>query len=320
MDIDGSSEFNEIHIATGFDNNYIVHIYAMITSLLHNNKGNNIVFHANTTGITDTEKKELADYIQSNNSKIIFYDIEDSLNKAKIQIPADSYFTVATFYRLFFAALIPSGVKKLLYIDPDTVIIGDLKELYQTDMGNYPVAAAPDPFFEKREELGITEKEQYFNAGVMLIDVENWKAQHVTENVLQFVKMNPEKVPYLDQDGLNATLINHWYKLDKKYNFTTADVKLQVPAKELIKDKVIIHFTSSRKPWNFLTRNKLGYLYHYYLGKSPKRNAGKYTDAKWNIKNGYTFLRIKLKEFYFNNEIDRIIPIKKWIHSNELYY
>lgn len=311
---------NNIHVALAFDNNYIVHIYAMITSVFHNNRNNKIIFHTIATGISDNEKSKLNTYAKDNNAEIIFYDISQALLKANIEIPADSYFTVATFYRLFFSSLLDPAIKKLLYIDPDTIVIGDLRELYKTDIGDFPIAAIPDPYFETREELGIKEKGKYFNAGVMLIDLKNWREQKVSENVLTFVRMYPDRVPYLDQDGLNATLINRWLVLDNKFNFTSSDVKLQVPAKELIKNKVIIHFTSSRKPWNALTRNKLRYLYHYYLKMSPKSSEKNYVDFAWNIKSIWAFIRIRIKEFYFDHRIDKMFPVKKWIDSSDIYY
>lgn len=320
MDNNLKSESTDVHIGLGFDNNYIVHIYAMLTSVFCNNRNNKIIFHAIATGINDIEKFELMAYIKANNSEIIFYDISKDLVKANIEIPGDSYFTIATFYRLFFPSLIDTRIKKLLYMDPDTIVLGDLKELYNIDIGNSPIAAAPDSVPEIRQELGIKEEGRYFNAGVLLIDLPNWRDQEVSENVIKYVKNNPQKVKYLDQDGLNATLADKYFKLDNKYNFTSSDVKLQVPAKELIKNKVVIHFTSSRKPWNFLTRNKLRYLYHSYLKKSPKSEEKKYIDINWNIKSIWIFLRIRIKEFYFEHKFDKIFPVKVWMNPYEIFY
>lgn len=304
---------NNIHIALAFDNNYVVHIYAMLTSIFCNNKSNDIIFHTIATGISDEEKLNLRTYIRDNNCKIIFYNITEDFVKAQVEIPADSYFTHATFYRLFFPQLIDPDIKRLLYIDPDTIVIKDLKELYTMDIGNSIIGAVVDSGMGIREELGINKAGSYFNAGVMVISISNWIEENVSENVLTFVRNNPQKVPYLDQDALNATLINKWFRLENKYNLTQFDVKLQVPTKELLKDTVIIHYTSSRKPWNFLTRNKLRYLYHYYLKLSPKSNEKKYIDFDWNLKNVWIFFRIRVKEFYFNNKFDKILPIKKWM-------
>lgn len=311
---------SEIHIALGFDKNYIVHVYALLTSVLHNNKGCDLHFHVIATGITNTEKSDLEHYIYVNNAKISFYQLSEELVRSKVVIPAGTHFTIATYYRIFFPSLIDPGIKKLLYIDSDVIVIGNLWELYNTNIGYCPIAAAPDSGAELREDLGIYKKEDYFNAGVLLIDTKNWKGQNVTERVIKFLFDHPEKVKYVDQDALNATLIDNWYRISNKYNFTLLDVKLQVPSKELIKDVVIIHYTSWRKPWHCLTRNKLRYLYHDYLRLSPKAYEKKYTDLKWDIKTMWHFSRIRMKEFYFENRLNKILPVPKWINSPDLDY
>lgn len=310
----------EIHIALGFDHNYIVHVYPMITSVFHNNRRHQLVLHVITTGLSDNEKAEFVEYVNQNNAKVIFYDITHQLKKEHIYIPSKSYFTVATFYRLFFPDLIPTSVKKLLYLDPDTIILSDLVDLYNLNIDTAPIAAVPDPYFECREELGIKRKGEYFNAGVMLINVAYWRLQKVTEKVLSFVKNNPEKVPYLDQDALNAILAGKWIALDVKYNFTLTDVKLKVPAKQLVKEVAIVHFTSYRKPWLSLSTNKLRYLYHHYLKLSGKAKGKTYIDFKWDIKSLWIFIRIRLKEFYFEHRLDKVIRIKRLLISPELDY
>nr|MBA2761518.1 glycosyltransferase family 8 protein [Segetibacter sp.] len=243
---------------------------------------------------------------------------EDEVRKSVI-VPPDSQFTIATYYRLYFHALIPEGIDKLLYIDTDTIVIGDLKELYNIDIGNAPIAAVADPVPELRSDLGLYKEGQYFNAGVLLIDIKNWREQKVTENALQFILDHPEKIQYVDQDALNATLIDKWFRIDKKYNLSYLYVSLQVPAKALIKDAVIIHYTTSLKPWHCLAKNKLRYLYQRYLKMSPKSNEKKYIDFKWTLPIVRTFVRMRIKEFYFNKEIYKIFPIKGWINAGELY-
>lgn len=314
------SKLKQINIGLGFDSNYIVPIYALITSIFFNNRSNNITFHVIATGVNELEKSKLINFIKSNNSKIFFYEISEDLVRKSVVIPEDSHFTIATYYRLFFPSLLDKEIKRLLYIDSDTIVTGDLMELYEINIGGCPIAAAPDSVPGIREDLGIKEKGKYFNAGVLLIDTKNWREQQVTENVFKFLLLHPEKAKWVDQDALNATLIGKWYRIDNKYNFTLSDVILQVPSKELITDKIIIHYTSSNKPWHFLTRNKLRYLYHYYLKMSPKSGEKKYTDFNWNIKSIWTFFRIRIKEFYFDHKIDRILPIKNWIDSSEPYY
>lgn len=311
---------NVMHIGLAFDNNYVVPVYALLASIFHHNISADIVFHVIATGLENLERFNLEKYITDSESQVFFYEIDEDLVKSKTVIPAIGHFTIAVYYRLFFPSVIDQKIKRLLYLDTDIIVHGSLKNLFHIDIGGAPLGAVPDssPFI--REDLGIKEQGQYFNSGVLLINTQQWREQQVTENALKFVLANPKKVKWVDQDALNATLIGRWFRLDNKYNFTLFDVKLQVPTKELIKDKVIIHYTSSNKPWHFLTRNKLRYLYFFHLKRSPKSGEKKYVDFKWDLKKVYIFLRIRLKEFYFDNSIDKFLPVKKWMDPLDLFY
>jgi lipopolysaccharide biosynthesis glycosyltransferase len=311
---------NYLHIALGFDENYIVPIYALFTSIFINNRTNAIIFHVIVTGISQLEKDKLIDYVKQNKADILFYEINEDEVKKVVYIPDGTHFTIATYYRLFLPALLPPEITKLLYIDADTVVIGNLQPLYDVDLGGVPLAAAVDTFPSLvREDLGINEENSIFNAGVLLIDTKNWLNQKVTENAIDFILKFPEKIKYVDQDALNATLINKWYKLDSKYNFLSFEVILQKPSKHLVRDKVIIHYNTPQKPWHCLAPNKLRYLYHFYLRKSPKSQEKKYTDFKWTIKNVWIFMRMRIKEYYFDHEIDKIFPIKSWRDAKQYY-
>lgn len=308
---------DKLHIALAFDESYITQVYALINSIFYNNRDNFLVFHVIATGINDAEKKGLQKFIIANNSEIYFYNIDEE-HLGNHLYTSDAY-SIATYYRLFFPSLLPSYINKVLYLDSDIIVIGDLKELYNIDTGNLPIAVASDPCLDVRHELNIHSSEEYFNAGVMLINIKTWIDQEVTENAVKYLIDNPEKIKLVDQDALNATLIGKWYKIDRRFNFTWLHEYLQTPTKILLKDVVIIHYITPKKPWHFLTRNKFRYLYHYYLKKSPKAYEKKYVDFKWSLKNAYVFLRIRFKEFYFDNKINKIIPVKKWMRYSQEY-
>jgi lipopolysaccharide biosynthesis glycosyltransferase len=307
-----NNSYKEQNIALAFDENYLTPIYALLTSIFSSNKKNQIAFHLIVTGINTQHLEDLKQFIVKNNACVFFYQVDiDELEK-KIFLPDNSHYTAAAYYRLLFPQLIPESVSKLLYIDSDTVVINDLKELFDIEVGRYPLAAVVDPHPVIRTDLGIHEANKYFNSGVLLIDTANWKEQEITKKAFDFINHNHEKIVFVDQDVLNAILIDNWLPIDMKYNVMLLDVVLQTPKRELIKDKVIIHYTSPWKPWHCLTKNKLRSVYHHYLRLSPRRNEKKYTDFKWDAKTISTFLRIRMKELYFDKKIDKVFPIKKW--------
>lgn len=309
-----------MHVALGFDKHYIVPVYTLLTSIFLNNKNNKIFFHAIATGLTAAEKEGIKKFVQQNKADISFYTVNEEEIKKSVIIPQGSHFTIATYYRLFFTSLIPSSVRRLIYIDCDTVVVGDLRPLYEAEIGEAPFGAVADPHPEIRTDLDIHEPGHYFNSGVLIIDTQNWAKHKVTENALEFISRYPEKIKFVDQDVLNATLKGKWQPIDSKYNVMLLDVVLQTPTKDLLKGKVIIHFTSPWKPWHCLTKNKLRSVYRHYLRRSPKRREKMYTDFKWDYKTLSAFFRIRIKEYYFDKGFDKIIPIKSWIAIKHYNY
>jgi lipopolysaccharide biosynthesis glycosyltransferase len=290
-----------IHTGFAFDQNYITPFYVLLTSLFHNNKSSYLVIHSIATGISEQEKKNIQKYVQQHNADIFFYNIDEDYVRRNVVIPENHHFTIATYYRLFLPALLPPSVKKLLFIDTDVVVTGDLRELYHTDIGNAPFGAVPDSYPHIRTDLDLQERSQYFNAGVLLIDVENWKRSQVADKAMQFIAKYPEKIKYVDQDALNATQKGAWFTLSGKYNVAWFDVTQHVSRKKLVKNAVIIHYTTSNKPWNALGGNKLRYVYHKYLQKSPCASSKKYVDFEWNATFLKRFLFMRFMEWYYEH-------------------
>jgi lipopolysaccharide biosynthesis glycosyltransferase len=285
----------------------------LLTSLFHNNRKNQLVIHSIATGISESEKKGIEDYVKQNGAEILFYDIDEDYVRNHVVIPPNVHFTIATYYRLFLPALVSGVTDRLFYIDTDAVVREDLKNIYHTNIGNLPFAAVPDSFPELRTDLGIFEKGNYFNAGVLLIDIANWQAHRVTEKAMQFLADHPEKIRFVDQDALNGTQQGQWYQLPQKYNITWFDVLQEVPKKKLLQNAAIIHYTGGNKPWNALGANKLRHIYHYYRKRSPFASQKKYTDFRWSAGSIRQFLFIRLLEWYFEHPL--IVTITRKIRG-----
>jgi len=289
-----------IHVAIAFDQNYLVQFYALLTSIFHNNKENDIHIHAIVSGLSESIKEKIRVYAIQNNSIITYYLIDEQIVS---QYVLNNSRTSAVYYRLYFPLLVPAFVKRLLYLDTDTLVLNNLTELYDTNLENYPVGAVYDNWVKTAPYLGINQEGQYFNSGVLLIDVEKWKAQHISERSFTFLRDNPEKIHYVDQDALNAVLQNNWKRLDEKYNLMYSYISEGLSKDELKKyvaDKVILHFTLQR-PWNLLCRNRFRSLYFFYLKNSPAKKLKKIIDFKWE--KIPDLVKIRLIEFYHDSPV-----------------
>jgi len=296
-----------LHIGLAFDQNFIIHFYVVITSIFANTKAD-ITFHVITSGVSVEEQEEIRRYVEQNKATINFYEIDMELvSRFHIQ---SQHFTAATFYRLFFPAALPPSVKRFLYLDTDIIVSGDLTRFSEVDMQGFPIAAALDPGVIVRPELGVHKEHSYFNAGILLIDIDLWRQQQITERAIRFIIDNPEKIPYVDQDALNATLVGNWLKIGKEFNLQRGHVQ-NAPKKEVqavAQAAIVVHYTSNDKPWNPYCTHPLKYLYWLYLGKSPKALNKRYAGTKLLKILATSYVNNMVVSLYLNNPV----LIKAW--------
>jgi lipopolysaccharide biosynthesis glycosyltransferase len=181
----------QIHLGIAFDQNYIRHFYALFTSILENNIDNNIYVHAIITGVGEKEKKDIEKFATENQAVIHFYEIDETYVKRFV---LTNKWSSAVYYRLFFPLLVSENVSRILYLDTDIIVNGDLHELFIADLGKYPVGAVYDNWVKTAPQLGIHDEGEYFNSGVLLINVPEWKKQGVSEKAFAYLEKYPERI------------------------------------------------------------------------------------------------------------------------------
>jgi len=316
---------NTIHIALTFDEKYITPFFVVLTSIFSNNPNSQFQVHAIATGVSLAEKDRIRTFVQQHQSDISFYEISPEQLQGLV-VPENSYLSVATYYRLFMPFLVPEQTEKLLYLDTDIVVIGSLKELYDTNLYNLPFGAVAEVSATlNRPDLGILEENIYFNAGVMLINIAEWKKQNITERTIQYIQENPEKLIYLDQDALNVVAANQYYKLSGKYNVLPFDIPEYLPVKRyktFLQDKVIMHYTLKEyKPWSILSTHHFNYLYKKYFRQSPQAQEKLYTDVEITPKFMFRLAKAQLKPIRRKvSKLDQaLLKLKPLLHSVWLF-
>ncbi|MGN1270997.1 MAG: glycosyltransferase family 8 protein [Clostridia bacterium] len=183
-------------------------------------------------------------------------------------------YPVEIYFRLFATKYLPKNIKKVLYLDADTIVINELNELYETEFeGNYFIATTHirkllHKFNEIR--LDIKEDEPYINTGVLLINLEELRKRNVEKEVIEYIENNKNKFMLPDQDIISG-LYGNKIKLvdDLKYNLGDRALKIynlnnpskQITLKWICKNTVIIHYYGRNKPWNKDYNGKLGCFY-----------------------------------------------------------
>ncbi|MCQ2204768.1 MAG: glycosyltransferase family 8 protein [Bacteroidales bacterium] len=268
-----------INVLCASDNNYVAQCSVMLCSLLDNAKSANIVIHIIDGGITEENKKTLAELVALRGAKLSLYSFSyDQCNLFGTGLCAAT--SIVTYFRLFVASIIKdSNVDKILYLDCDIVVKSDVSELFYIDMQNYGLAAVRDvgmPYNSKHQySLRCNYKEKYFNAGVLMINLDYWRNNEIERKLIEFASSNKELL-FADQDVLNAVLRNQWLELAPYWNrFSLVkykDVYFRNKADELqyIYQPKIIHYASpTSRPWMKMCFVKFQKEYDTYLKLTP---------------------------------------------------
>ena len=258
-----------IHIALATDNNYAVHCATTIASILSHNT--DVFFHILHSGLSEVNMTKIEETITKLDffSEVQFIDVScNNFEKFPMNRP---HISEATYYRLMLHEVLPT-LDKVLYLDCDLLVLGDLKELYDLNIDDYFVAAAKDETDNyHKHRLHVKD---YFNAGVSLL---NLKALRRAPGSILFhdaLAHNADKIECQDQDIMNIAF-NHNVKLIPiTYNanstmfhpdiFTDASYSVADERRAKYEPK-ILHFTGEHKPWQFTCCHPLKSAYLKYL-------------------------------------------------------
>jgi lipopolysaccharide biosynthesis glycosyltransferase len=273
-----------INIFLSSDDNYAKYIPVLLESICckASPEYSYIVTIADAN-ISDNTKNSIANSSKNySNFTIRYVDINNIVKKYKDLFVTFAHFTVSTYIRFFIPDILPN-VSKAIYLDIDLLINSDISELYEINIDNYIVAAAVDAcyarelYYNKNNEvsyseniLGLPKGVPQFNAGVLLINLNKWRKENITQKCIEkLAEIGKPRV--LDQCILNAVIEqNYIYKLPVEWNYVWhAQLERLKPITEssafngIIKEyneKVnqikIIHYTSSVKPWNIYGPHK----------------------------------------------------------------
>lgn len=243
-----------------FQHNFVIPCGVMIKSLLDHHP-NGISIHAVTDpDVTSHDKERICSVVNEyEKSSITFYDVDPFI---LLQLPRakNKRFDRSVFYRLFLTSILPSTVTKVLYLDSDTLVVGDLSHLFNLGLG-VGIAAVLNQSqnSEYFQRLNITKSQYYFNSGVLLINLEWWRTHEIEKKIIGYIKENAAILKNPDQDVLNYFFTQSRIILPLKYNVQSAffykekyielDEKMKDEVKKAIINPVIIHFTGWDKPW-----------------------------------------------------------------------
>jgi lipopolysaccharide biosynthesis glycosyltransferase len=251
------------------DAGYLPHAAACVASLMANNPGLHFdIVIASAKPLGAPQKKFIRSFDRAENISIQFrvFDILSALS-----LPLTYHYTIEAYIRLWIGEIF-SKYERALYLDPDLIVLGGLKELWEVNLGNAVLGAVPIPASDRPELLGLPPGTPYFNSGVILFDLDRWRAKKCKERCLEHIKAHPEKLFDPDQDVLNLCLVDEWLPLSYKWNvispfyYLSYDMKMaSVEIEKVRRDARIIHFNGHSKPWSYLCNHPRRDEYWKYI-------------------------------------------------------
>ncbi|WP_272732392.1 lipopolysaccharide 1,2-glucosyltransferase RfaJ, partial [Escherichia coli] len=246
-----------LNVAYGVDSNYLDGVGVSITSIVINNRHVNLDFYIIADVYNDDFFQKVEKLAEQYQLRITLYRI----NTDNLQcLPCTQVWSRAMYFRLFAFQLLGVTLNGLLYLDADVVCKGNISQLLHLEF-NGAVAAVVrdvDPMQEKAV-VRLSDPElrgQYFNSGVVYLDLKKWTEAKLTEKALSILMSKDSIYKYPDQDVMNVLLKGMTIFLPREFN-TIYTIKSELKDKthqkykELIKeDTLLIHYTGATKPWH----------------------------------------------------------------------
>ena len=244
-----------LNIAYAINEAYVDYCIVSMASILKNNSGKQISFHILTDHLSAKAKSKIQNLITHHNlGGATFYEISDS----KVSHLALNGWGKYAWYRLFLPELLDSRIDKVLYLDTDTIICGDISDLFATDLRDHSLAGCMDimGFYDGIfQRVGYPKEYGYICSGVILMNLDYFREHDLSTKIMDFSTLHPERINFPDQDAINCVCHTSMKLLPLKYDmlapFFTDEAFIKShteEVKDMLHDPRIIHYAGCN-PW-----------------------------------------------------------------------
>jgi lipopolysaccharide biosynthesis glycosyltransferase len=245
-----ASEGERNFIVLACDERYAVPLATSIRSIVEANRtGLPVEILVLTSEFSAEKKKKVSNSVPLGSASLRWVKLDLS---RFAEFYTRNHISKTSYARLLLSYVLPIGVSRVLYLDADVLVLDDLQPLWHLDLGGTVLGAVTDIDSEdnaKRLRLdGKPGGHDYFNAGVLLVDVKRWKDEHISEKALKYLEKNPHTFN-ADQDALNVVCSGRWKQLDTRWNHQIFDKAVRPGCFSSLAPS-ILHFIGPFKPWD----------------------------------------------------------------------
>lgn len=296
-----------LQVAFNIDARYVQYCAVTMVSLLEHNKHRPVVFHIVAESLGEPQRRSLRELAGHYGATVCYYEpAAGALDGFSIR-KFSGRVSMATYYRCLLSDLLPATVGRVLYLDCDILVLDRLDEFYDLPLDDVtPVAAVEDIAADERGRYTLLEypaEDSYFNAGVLLINLEWWRRHAVGEACKSLYRANPSRFAFNDQDILNCLFHANRCLVPLRWNMQDGfyrplpkfGMEWHAAHRAELLHPAILHFTN-RKPWEYDNMHPLRRLYFDYLALTPWADrAARVHKPSWRLKRWIKLLPYSLR-------------------------
>lgn len=262
-----------IDLLVSLDENYLPQLRVMLYSASLNNPGVHFRVFLLHRGFSTELLSSLSRQLEALDMELRAIRVDERLFE---NAPVMKQYPQEMYYRLLAAQLLPEDMDRIIYLDPDILVINPLTPLWRLDMGSKLFAAAAHTGMTELannvNRLRLGTERDYFNSGVLLIDLARCRAEVNPEEIFSYVSEHAEELLLPDQDILNALYSSRILELDDAlWNYDARNFKNYLMRSNgaadmewVIENTAVLHFCGRAKPWKPHYRHRFGMLYLHY--------------------------------------------------------
>ena len=267
-------------LLTTLDQNYLPQLQVLLTSLSVNNPGETFALFLLHSTIPDDALAAVQRQCDSYGYAFSPIRVDDSLFR---EAPVTRQYPKEMYYRLLAPRLLPEHIQRVIYLDPDTLVINPIRPLWETDMKGCMFAAAAHTgkteLANNVNRLRLGTDHDYYNSGVLLMDLRRCREEISPGELFDFVREHRHELFMPDQDLLNAMYGDRilplndavWNYDARNYNNYMLRSAGEQNARWVMDNTAILHYCGKAKPWkpNYIYR--FGMLYLHYTSLSRRQ-------------------------------------------------
>lgn len=213
---------DSIQIVMCSDDNGADFMLVAIKSIFVNHRDSDIDMHVVTDGFSHSTLQSIARLAQRYGKPIHVHTADLSAAASLPEVNRPGIYIPRTMYlRLMLDTILPDRVKKVIYLDTDTIVEHSLSHLWLTDLKGNVMGAVTDVNLATDEHfsrLGLDDSSPYFNSGMLLIDMDAYRRLNIRKKCLDWISANSSIADYPDQDAINVVARGNILQVNPRYN------------------------------------------------------------------------------------------------------